>query len=715
MKIKKQSKIIIFTIIISTLFCYIYNSTVVFGQSVDVNNYEEMYSLYLKYYSGEDTTTLNNIKYDSKALIKNFSNNDSSDDYYYLSYFTNGMLEYYESTNDKVSLDKAISLIDGMIKAAEPYKKGDDYRPWKYNGTDMSMTYLQQSLVPIAKAAYLISRTNSVDYDANKAAIYVKFVDDVLIDYYFRNADELTDQYHRAFCWTTTNTVNGKTVYSIAEKDGLFCRRIPYLREDEAQILTNQWNKDGKLFPGSNEYRSTWIDRNSNFGLTSLYLFEATNNLSDKTNLTLYKKIAKTISSALKTRFLKGEVQYKDDDGSSKKYYLIDNDIKSDNYKTTWIKESHSWCTFYLLSSAGKETLSYRDPSGSAQRYTDTSGNVTTGSYNEKVDQKCVISVADRTKYEKNGTKISKVEFGYKTVYDTSHANREISYITTLYDFKLADINSAQLITDDTINAFSNLFLKNIWDKDNSSPISPQYNNYIDGSNDLFRASKANENGKIYSGWASLGKYNEQINNLLIATYKNGILTSSNQGLNYANNNGYTHIGMAATLTSNKRYVVSNPETVADKPVSSTEKNSNTPSAEAPVDAQIIPIGVPVIFSGETYPDTEIRILLNNQDIGKTTSDSDGNWEFTYDAGSVKGVSVLKAIINDNGTDIEIATKTFKTEEKSNLILYIIIGSILFVIASTLTLLIVRRRNKKKVLRIEPEVITESIETNYFK
>jgi hypothetical protein len=107
---------------------------------------------------------------------------------------------------------------------------------------------------------------------------------------------------------------------------------------------------------------------------------------------------------------------------------------------------------------------------------------------------------------------------------DTEHANR---YPDMVIDAINAGIGS---ITSTDLTKISNLLTAVIWDQSISSP---QFTNYIDGNNDLFRTRPAWNNGLIYSGWVKLAEYDAGVLAVSDAALKAIVAGVRNPSLGY--------------------------------------------------------------------------------------------------------------------------------------------------------------------------------------
>jgi hypothetical protein len=94
---------------------------------------------------------------------------------------------------------------------------------------------------------------------------------------------------------------------------------------------------------------------------------------------------------------------------------------------------------------------------------------------------------------------------------DTSHANREAMLMVSEHEAGI-------FFSDDDLRRMAHTFTDTIW---NQSTRDPMFSNYINGSDMPYRVYKEpGLNGSIYHGWAFLGGYSEQAQDVLIAALK---------------------------------------------------------------------------------------------------------------------------------------------------------------------------------------------------
>lgn len=126
-------------------------------------------------------------------------------------------------------------------------------------------------------------------------------------------------------------------------------------------------------------------------------------------------------------------------------------------------------------------------------------------------------------------------------VFDTSHAERIPDVLIDCYE-------NGQTFDFSYIQGLANLFTKVIWDQ---STTSPQFNNFIDGSNVTFLNRGPYADGKIYAGWSMLSKYDSQA--LLVAQYTLAAIRAGvvNPSLTYNN----TFLGRTALASRIARAV----------------------------------------------------------------------------------------------------------------------------------------------------------------
>jgi hypothetical protein len=123
------------------------------------------------------------------------------------------------------------------------------------------------------------------------------------------------------------------------------------------------------------------------------------------------------------------------------------------------------------------------------------------------------------------------------TSVDTMHANRMPPAIIELY--------RAGIVFDRSyVQGIANLFTKVIW---NQSLTDPMFNNFINGSNGVFRNRPAWNNGMIYSGWAKLAEFDAQTFTVADAVLKVILAGKSNPSLDY-NDSMWGRIMLAGNL-----------------------------------------------------------------------------------------------------------------------------------------------------------------------
>src|SRR5262249_48668842 len=103
------------------------------------------------------------------------------------------------------------------------------------------------------------------------------------------------------------------------------------------------------------------------------------------------------------------------------------------------------------------------------------------------------------------------------------HANRFPHMALDAYD-------AGVVITSGDVNGLAHLLINVIWD---GSMTSPQFANFIDGTNGLAFGRSAWGNGQVYSGWVLLAGYDAQAQNVAEATLTAIINNLSNPSLDY--------------------------------------------------------------------------------------------------------------------------------------------------------------------------------------
>jgi hypothetical protein len=112
---------------------------------------------------------------------------------------------------------------------------------------------------------------------------------------------------------------------------------------------------------------------------------------------------------------------------------------------------------------------------------------------------------------------------------DTSHANREAMFVAYLYEAGL-------VFSKEDVERMANTFVDNIW---NQSIENPSFANYINGSNRPYRVyMEPGLNGSIYHGWAIVGGYSPEAQNILYHAMKAIVRGRKNPSLT-RNKTGY--------------------------------------------------------------------------------------------------------------------------------------------------------------------------------
>jgi hypothetical protein len=129
---------------------------------------------------------------------------------------------------------------------------------------------------------------------------------------------------------------------------------------------------------------------------------------------------------------------------------------------------------------------------------------------------------------------------------DTSHGNR--------YPAAIMDCIAAGIIFDASyILGLSNLLKNIIWD---GVILSPQFTNFVDGTNAIFPADSGDRppwgNGLIYSGWVRLGEGNADVRAISNYILKAIMKGTSNPSLDYMNN-VYGKMSLAGHMAKNLR------------------------------------------------------------------------------------------------------------------------------------------------------------------
>jgi len=105
---------------------------------------------------------------------------------------------------------------------------------------------------------------------------------------------------------------------------------------------------------------------------------------------------------------------------------------------------------------------------------------------------------------------------------DTSHTNRESMLMVSQYEAGL-------VFNEEDLKRMAHTFTDFIW---NQSPESPMFSNYINGSDLPYRVyKKPGLNGSIYHGWALIGGYSEEAQQVLLWTLRAIALRHMNPAL----------------------------------------------------------------------------------------------------------------------------------------------------------------------------------------
>ena len=122
-------------------------------------------------------------------------------------------------------------------------------------------------------------------------------------------------------------------------------------------------------------------------------------------------------------------------------------------------------------------------------------------------------------------------------VMDTSHAER-------IPDFVIDCYRAGQTFDISYVTGLANLFTRVIWDRSTSSP---QFRNFIDGSNVAFLNRGPFNDGKIYAGWSMLSEFDQEAlttTQAMLRAIKNGV---SNPSISY-NNSSHGRSSLAGHL-----------------------------------------------------------------------------------------------------------------------------------------------------------------------
>lgn len=123
---------------------------------------------------------------------------------------------------------------------------------------------------------------------------------------------------------------------------------------------------------------------------------------------------------------------------------------------------------------------------------------------------------------------------------DTSHANREAMMLVAFHeagiDFSLAEIRKvAATLT------------RRIWNRDLDRP---RFANFIDGGNGPFGGLGPGQNGNVYLGWAMLGRYSAQAQQILATVYHR-VQQDGSDPAQAQNATPYARVQFAGTLARN--------------------------------------------------------------------------------------------------------------------------------------------------------------------
>jgi hypothetical protein len=193
-----------------------------------------------------------------------------------------------------------------------------------------------------------------------------------------------------------------------------------------------------------------------------------------------------------------------------------------------------------------------------------------------------------------NGGLIWDLGMGFEQPYnsvDTMHGNPVPSAIIELY--------RAGIVFDKSyLQGLADLFTKVIW---NQSLTDPKFNNFINGSNGVFRNRGAWANGMIYCGWIKLAEFDAQTFAVADAVLMAILAGKTNPSLNY-NNTIWGRVSLAGHLAK-AAAAASSPSPISSPPMA--EDESVTTSQDAPVDLTLNgsdPAGGALTFSIVTRP-----------------------------------------------------------------------------------------------------------------
>jgi hypothetical protein len=131
---------------------------------------------------------------------------------------------------------------------------------------------------------------------------------------------------------------------------------------------------------------------------------------------------------------------------------------------------------------------------------------------------------------------------GGAEVLDTSHANRMPYMVVDAYE-------SGVVIQRHHIEGLARLLTSVIWDQ---STVSPQFANFIDGSNKPAFGRGPWGIGQIYSGWITLGRYDPGVQSVGEATLRALTHGTLNPSLRYMNTL-YGKLSLIGHLARNRR------------------------------------------------------------------------------------------------------------------------------------------------------------------
>lgn len=130
---------------------------------------------------------------------------------------------------------------------------------------------------------------------------------------------------------------------------------------------------------------------------------------------------------------------------------------------------------------------------------------------------------------------------------DTSHTNREPMLMIALHDAGI-------MFTDDDIRRMGYTLVDNLW---NRSYDDPSFANYLNGSDKAYRVYKEpGLNGAIYHGWALVGGYNPDAQNVLAHTLKAIFMGKKNPSLERNTTSYGATVGLSGHLLRNYRILL---------------------------------------------------------------------------------------------------------------------------------------------------------------